>query len=442
MKVLKAKEVWRLMMVVITFLFVLPCPGLVKGGEIPSFDDMVKGKEKLPTIEELTDGKVKTGDLIDANNVDLVKDYISTGVYESVKKGMVLIMGEQLSPDQITPGYFREITEKNRGKAIMDKNAVVYYEKTGTPWPGGLPFCEPKTGLEVAANVRFGNVWDELQCHPMSIQFVNPEGKLYKASKMKLALMYCTTRTKVAPLEAIPGFENILYKRISVMREPLENRGLGQYTMRFYDDSKEHDAGFMYFPAFKRTMRISMTTWQDNVGGSDMTFGDGQGLQEPYAYWDFKLSEKKYVLMPAPTPALPVVKGEPNREIEFDAGKKYPRLHFAVWPVHAIEAIPKTKHVYGKKVLYTHAWPYWPSSIPWSMVDIYDGQGKLWKLMLTKRGFELEVDGQSYVSCSTNPLTHDLQTGHMTQMWGNLELNKAKFKAEDLSLQKLLWLGR
>ena len=30
--------------------------------------------EKVPTIEELTQGKVKIGDVIDKNNVDLVKE--------------------------------------------------------------------------------------------------------------------------------------------------------------------------------------------------------------------------------------------------------------------------------------------------------------------------------------------------------------------------------
>ena len=36
----------------------------------------------VPTIEELTQGKVKVGDTITKENVDLVKDLLSVGVYE------------------------------------------------------------------------------------------------------------------------------------------------------------------------------------------------------------------------------------------------------------------------------------------------------------------------------------------------------------------------
>ena len=45
-----------------------------------------KAYDKVPTIEDLTKGKVKIGDLIDKNNVDLVKEYLTVGIYESVKK--------------------------------------------------------------------------------------------------------------------------------------------------------------------------------------------------------------------------------------------------------------------------------------------------------------------------------------------------------------------
>ena len=47
---------------------------------------------------------------------------------------------------------------------------------------------------------------------------------------------------------------------------------------------------------------MNATTWQDNMGGSDMTYGDAGGLQEPYSYWEFRLLEKKYLLLPEPNP--------------------------------------------------------------------------------------------------------------------------------------------
>ena len=123
------------------------------GSDDTSIEDVVAGKASLPTIEDLTGGKVKNGDVIDKNNVDLVKDYLTAGIYESVKRGMVLMMGTQLPPDQLNPKAFREATERNKGKAVMNENGVVYYEKIGTPWPGGRPYPWVKTGLEAMANL-------------------------------------------------------------------------------------------------------------------------------------------------------------------------------------------------------------------------------------------------------------------------------------------------
>ena len=46
-----------------------------------------------PSIEELTDGKVKIGDMITKDNVSLVKDYLSAGLYKNIQGGMILRMG-------------------------------------------------------------------------------------------------------------------------------------------------------------------------------------------------------------------------------------------------------------------------------------------------------------------------------------------------------------
>src|SRR3990170_7261910 len=148
MKTARIIKTGNLLIVLIAFLFTLFSPGALRGATIPSIEDVVAGKASPPTIEDLTGGKVKNTDLIDKNNVDLVKEYLSAGVYESVKRGMVMRMGTQLPPDQLNPKAYREATERNRGKAVMNENGVVYYEKIGTLWPGGVPFPWAKSGLE------------------------------------------------------------------------------------------------------------------------------------------------------------------------------------------------------------------------------------------------------------------------------------------------------
>jgi hypothetical protein len=231
-----------------------------------------------------------------------------------------------------------------------------------------------------------------------------------------------------------------MYKRISVMTAPLEIKGLGQYTVRHYDDAKRYDTGFAYFPTFKRTLRVSATTWQDNVGGSDFTYGDGNGFQEPYVDWDFKLIDTKYILVPEPKAPFPIVdeKGEINERLQFDIGKKWPRVGWALSPMHVVEAIPKIKHIYGKKVLYLLSAPYWNPDGQIQIVDSYDRQMKLWKLYVSLNG---DYDESKHYYMMYGVFLTDLMTRHMTQYWYRLNMNQG-IKPADISMKTLLSKGR
>jgi len=118
-----------------------------------------------PTIEELTKGKVKLGDRIDKTNADLIKEYVSPGVYELIQKGMVMKMGKNPPPEEIVPKFFLEATERNKGQAVMDENRTVYL-KDGSLWPGGIPFPDPKNGNEVMANFKYGSTCDDYTFSP------------------------------------------------------------------------------------------------------------------------------------------------------------------------------------------------------------------------------------------------------------------------------------
>ncbi|MDY6971461.1 MAG: DUF1329 domain-containing protein [Thermodesulfobacteriota bacterium] len=423
--------------------FVFSHPAAMAGTELPSVEDVVGGKAPLPTIEDLTSGKVKKGDLIDKSNVELVKGYLSVGSYECVKRGLVFRIGTQLPPEQIVPKYFIEATKRNRGKAIMDENGTVYYNKAGALWPGGLPFPIPKTGLEVAANVKFGTVWDDLRNYPVSIMFIDSKGRNYKRVDQNMLFTYCNTRTQVPPLGSIPGYEKIMFKRLIVITFPLELKGVGQYTVRYYDDAKNYDTGFAYLPAFKRTIRVSATTWQDNIAGSDPTYQDGQGISDPYSNWDFRLIEPRYILMPEPKSPVPLLdeKGEINGNVQFNVGRKFPRIGWTVWPMYMVEAVPRAKNIYGKKVAYVNAWPYWPSILQFGLIDMYDRQMKLWKTYISHRGNHYVHNGEPYTTSYMN-LVYDLQADHMSQFWMLTDLNRHGYKPQDITMKTLLKAGR
>ncbi|MDO8785071.1 MAG: DUF1329 domain-containing protein, partial [Syntrophales bacterium] len=328
---------------------------------------------------------------------------------------------------------------------FMDKNGVIYYEKIGALWPGGIPFPWAKNGLEAMGNTNFGRVYDTLYNTPIDMWYVNSKGEVYKTVGQEHRFVKCSGRTMLPPLGAIPGYEKILIKRISVTTYPRELAGLGQFTVRYYDFAKDSDTGYAYLPAFKRTIRVSSTTWQDNIAGSDMINGDSEGFQEPYFDWDLKLLGKKYLLVSEPKSPFPMYdkKGHLSKDVQFDGGKKYPRLGWVIWPMDVVEAIPRFKHVYGKRVVYIPISPYWKTTSPIQTVDIYDRQMKLWKGYITLSGCQeyLNGDPQKAQTASAAALMYDLQTDHATLMWINGGANKPLL-AEDINLGTLLKIGR
>ncbi|MDY6974456.1 MAG: DUF1329 domain-containing protein, partial [Thermodesulfobacteriota bacterium] len=409
-------------------------------------DDVIKGKVKLPTIEDLTSGKVKEGDLIAKDNVDLVKEYLAVPIYMSVMDGMVMSMGKQLPPDQLYPKTFAEITKRNEGKAIIDESGTVWYEKVGVNWPGGLPFPEPKSGLEVMANVKFGWVADSLRNYPSYIRFVDKKGRAYKKVNNDQRFVKLSTRVMLSPLGTYPGHEKILWKRVSVLTYPLKLKGVGQYSIRHYDEGKHYDTGFAYLPAFKRTVRVSSTTWQDNMAGSDCTHGDGMGFMEPFSDWTFKILAKKFILLPEPKSPFPYIDketGDFSEKLDFDVGQKFPRLGYAVWPVYVVEGIPKIKHIYGKRVLNVIAWPYWHVITPIGIGEMYDRQMKPWKFYSGNGGMYYHVNGEPHTS-GYGTLVYDVQSQHMTQFWSYQVANLAEvdWEPSQITFKTLLQMGR
>jgi len=250
------------------------------------------------------------------------------------------------------------------------------------------------------------------------------------------------------PFGSVPGMKDVHERFVNVFVYPLELKGLGQFSIKYIDDTANYDVGFAYLPAFKRTIRISATTYQDNIGGSDFTYGDADALREPFGTWNFKLIGKKLVLLTEPVREI-----QPNLKpggisidpkIDWDVEMKYPRLGWTITPVYIVEAIPKDRgHMYSKKILYVTA-PFYHSAVSQEIYlsDIYDRSGILWKCFYDWRGGKFIHKNGTYYTCDIGFSMHDLQTGHTSNMLVYFFGIDTGMKPETLSLKKLLQLGR
>jgi len=109
--------------------------------------------EELLSIEGYTKGKIKTGDIIDAKNVELVKDLIEPVRYEQIlKQGRRLkIVKTTTDVMRLSPWEYIEATLSNSGRGMFDAKGNVVDKNTGGPWIGGNPFPNPTNGIELFA---------------------------------------------------------------------------------------------------------------------------------------------------------------------------------------------------------------------------------------------------------------------------------------------------
>lgn len=397
--------------------FMVLCMLLIPTGKGVAEEDhsMPTAEDTLfPTVEELTQGKVKVGDTITKENVDLVKDLVAVGAYESVKRGSEINIVKNYPPGKFTPPWYREATEENHkkyGNPVFNENLAAY-TKDGKPWPGGMLFPRPSNVTEIILNAKYGTQVDD-EYTPTIQGLVDKEGKLYKKTLTFGSVVWCNMRTQVPPLGSWPGHEKEYRRFLTAITSPRDNRGLGQIIIRYWDEVENPDEGFVYLPAFKRCIRVSATTYQDQMAGGDATYGEIEGFFEPFSYWDFKLIETKPMLVSLPASAKPAVSSDGELDpAQFVGGAKHIRGHYGVALRHVVECTPRINHIYGRKVLYVFTAADWPLMGPFSGFEDYDRAGELWKGYVTNR-LLCPYKGQNWNQQIVS-VAYDFQSGHST----------------------------
>jgi hypothetical protein len=118
--------------------------------------DMSKAyPDELLSIEVYTKGKLKPGDVVDANNVDYVKDLLDPIGYHEVKNmgRKFHLVATTTEAEKLSPHDYLEASLRNKGQATFDANNNVVRKSDGGPWIGGLPFSDPQNGLEAIADI-------------------------------------------------------------------------------------------------------------------------------------------------------------------------------------------------------------------------------------------------------------------------------------------------
>ena len=126
---------------------------------------------ELLSIDAYTKGKLKPGDVLSAENVDIVKDLLDPGAYWQIKYDgrLVDLAPTETDMTRMMPLPYLKATLANQGKHKIFPDGNVY-TLDGKPWIGGNPFLQPQSPAEVlwANTLSWGK--HDCQSHPGSPQ--------------------------------------------------------------------------------------------------------------------------------------------------------------------------------------------------------------------------------------------------------------------------------
>lgn len=389
--------------------------------------------QPVPTIEEITGGKIATGGKVTKDNVQLVKDQLPVGMYDLTVDGAEWIVNPHTPSEELIIPALIEYTHKYAGKADIKPDGSVYADDGGA-WYGGFPIMHPKTGLEVMSNWLFRD-HDNLD-EWGNTHWTDAEGKPYKAIIPHLRFVFTASRVCINPMREDPAFPGELRREVLVFEAPYDLKGVSVLNIFYQDQSKLPDA-YAYVPVLRRVQRLSTAQRDDSLDGSDLRNVNLNLFNDPLGLWDFKLTAQK--------PMLSIISrdnptnSEEEKYLPRIKGKYRIGAKAELRDTFVIEATPKAgsvDRIYSKMVLYIDAATY---TTWWG--DYHDSQGKLWVSGVHPRkrtggqcGNYLELTGVEYFNHQSGN-SFNLDMTYATKNLPEEELNAGMLNVQFLQQQ-------
>jgi uncharacterized protein DUF1329 len=261
--------------------------------------DMSKAyPDELMSVEGFTKGKVKTGDMVTADNVDFVKDLFDPITYQQIKTmgRKIKIVETVKDPTQLYPMAFLETTLKNKGKAKLAADGNIVEAATGNPWLGGLPFVEAKTGEEAIANLTLS--WGRHDYCQYAIRQwdIDPSGNQAYQYDFVWAELQANARLDGKPFQ---GKKDLLRIQSVWFTSPQDVSGSSFLSTWYYDQRKYPDlAG--YLPAFKRVRQFPTNQrFEPLLPGITWFLSDAWAAGDPMLTWgNYKIVGRQPMLGP------------------------------------------------------------------------------------------------------------------------------------------------
>ncbi|MGQ0623010.1 MAG: DUF1329 domain-containing protein [Panacagrimonas sp.] len=406
-----------------------------------SADDISKAyPDELLSIEMYTKGKIKPGDVITANNVEIVKELLDPICYKQVKEFGRRLIIEKSTTDvtQLFTADYLEATLRNQGRAKILSDGNIWTDgKEGSPWIGGAPFPDAKTGDEAAWNCTIAWGKHDYSQYAIPAWNLNPDGDVgYRQD-----FVWCELNTTArADGTVFNGMKDKLRLQTVFFTGPNDIKGSSFLSVWDYDQRKFPEL-YGYFPAFKRVRQFPTNQrFEPLVPGITFFLSDAWAAGDPKQTWsNYKIVERKPQLAPVGTGRNWYGK-DPLWHHPFHGGAKgktFMDTYFTLVPETIIfEANPTgyPRAPVGKKIVYVDA-----RNSHFYNTNTTDRRGEIWKQFEVGSG-QFKNEGVSFNDVKGRPdwswqtcHSHDIQSNRMTMLVHAKEVTggyKTKFHAD------------
>jgi hypothetical protein len=239
--------------------------------------------DELLSIEMYTKGKIKPGDVITADNVDVVKDLLDPVAYKQVKTmgRRINIVESTKDVTKLYPAAYLESTLKNKGKAKFGADGNVY-DEAGKPWVGGSPFPDAKDANEATANLTLSWGRHDYSQYAIRDWDIDPSGEISYQYDFVWCELNCTSRSDG---KVWNNRSDLLRLQSVFFTAPNDTKGSSFLNTWYYDQRKFPDL-IGYLPAFKRVRQFPTNQrFEPLVPGITLFLSDAWSAGDPMQTW-------------------------------------------------------------------------------------------------------------------------------------------------------------
>ena len=377
--------------------------------------------DELLSLDEYTGGKLSTGDVITADNVEHVRSLLDDIKYQQIRD-----MGRQLGTAptttdimQLSPWDYIEATLRNQGKARFDASGNVVVDD-GKPWIGGNPFPDAKTGLELFASLTLSWGRHDASLYAVREHDLSVQGVVQYQYDTVWTELAAVARVRLDPKPYWTGHEDKLRYQSVFFLYPHDVAGTSYLNIWPYDQNKFPEL-LGYLPAFKR-IRVFPTNqrFEPLIPGGTLYLSDAWAAGDPLHTWgNYRIVDRG--------PFLAGMSGawnadHPNWEHTTHGGPKGDTF----WDT-TVELIPEAIVVDAEPLLYRRApvsrkrvWFDARTGLPLAM-NTYDHKGEVYRSFdgaysVYRKGDKAVMDGPHPYWSWSHVHAFDIQTGRMTRL--------------------------